>query len=52
MMNRKGTIWIILGLLLIAAALLITAHNLRENSYVGEVSEEVVNQLDEIDNVQ
>ena len=48
MMNRKGTIWIILGLLLIAAALLITAHNLRENSYVGEVSEEVVNQLDEI----
>ena len=29
MMNRKGTIWIILGLLLIAAALLITAHNPR-----------------------
>ena len=27
MMNRKGTIWIILGLLLIAAALLITAQS-------------------------
>lgn len=47
-MNRKGTVRIISGLLLIAAALLITAYNLRENSHAGEASEKALKRLDEI----
>lgn len=43
---RKGTVWITLGVLLIAAALLITVQNLREAEQAGVVSENVLIKLD------
>ena len=43
---RKGTVWITLGVLLIAAALLITVQNLREAEQAGAVSENVLIKLD------
>lgn len=47
-MRGKGTVWITLGLLLIAAALFITALNMWESRQVGNISLEIVDRLDEI----
>lgn len=46
-MKRKGSIWIFLGLLLIAAALLLTGWNLQESRSAGDTSLEVMNRLAE-----
>lgn len=51
-MKRKGSVWIILGLLLIAASLLITGYNLRESKQAGDESQKIVERLDEIISVQ
>lgn len=51
-MKRKGSAWIILGLLLIAASLLITGHNLRESKQAGDESQKIVERLDEIISAQ
>lgn len=47
-MRRKGTIWITLGLLLIAAALFITGRNLWESRQAEESALEIIDHLDEI----
>jgi len=47
-MRRKGTIWITLGLLLIAAALFITGRNLWESRQAENATLEVIDYLDEI----
>jgi len=47
-MKHKGTIWIALGLLLIAAALFITGRNLWESRQAGNATLEVIDYLDEI----
>ena len=45
-MKRKGCIWITSGLLLIAAALLMTGYNLRESKQAGDESRKIAEQLD------
>ena len=45
MMNRKGTIWIILGLLLIAAALFLTAYNMYDDQRAGQSVMQAIDQL-------
>lgn len=51
-MKRKGSAWIVLGLLLIAASLLITGYNLRESKQAGDESQKIVERLDEIISAQ
>lgn len=43
--KKKGTFWIILGLLFILAALFLVGYNLWDNERAGEESEEVIDQL-------
>lgn len=47
-MKRKGTIWIALGLLLIAAALLLTVRNLWENRQAKNSVLAIIDHLDEL----
>ena len=47
MMNRKGTIWIILGLLLIAAALFLTAYNLYDEQRAEQSALQVIDRLED-----
>jgi len=51
-MKRKGCIWITLGLLLIAAALLMTGYNLRQSRQAGDESRKIVEHLDELISAQ
>lgn len=51
-MKRKGCVWITSGLLLIAAALLMTGYNLRQSRQAGDESRKIVEHLDEIISAQ
>lgn len=51
-MRRKGCVWITSGLLLIAAALLMTGYNLRQSRQAGDESRKIVEHLDEIISAQ
>lgn len=46
-MKRKGSTWILLGLLLIAAALVLTAWNLLESKSAGDASQKILAQMEE-----
>lgn len=46
MMKRKGTVWIVAGLLLIAMALFISAHNLWESAKAGASAEKILKSMD------
>ena len=48
MIKRKGTIWIIAGLLLLMAALSLTGYNVWTEHTAGIQADEVVNRLAEI----
>ena len=47
MMKRNGSVWITLGLLLIAAALFLTGWNLLESQNAGNTSTAVISRLEE-----
>lgn len=44
-MKRKGTIWIVTGLLLIAAALCLTVYNIREETSAAAASAQIMGEL-------
>lgn len=46
MMKCKGTVWIVAGLLLIAMALFISAHNLWESAKAGASAEKILKSMD------
>lgn len=47
-MKRKGTLWILLGLLLIAAALFLTLGNLHQSRRAGALGEQSLQVLEEV----